>query len=781
MDLQYLKSKLDFESVVTRVRRFIYSPLGDSLCDEIEFMKDRDEIEAELDKVEEIRDLINNNGDLPIDGLSDIRGLISKVRIEGHYVSPEEFLMLLSFLIASRRLKKHVADSNSDSEERFGWAAGFCSSIYTDRILEHNISITIDESGAVKDSASATLSRIRKQINQHSDKLRKTLSSILKSVAEKELTQDDIVTQRDGRYVIPVKTENKRSVQGIIHGASASGQTVFVEPAEIIALNNELTELHFEEKREVEKILRELSSQVRSVSDELSANCIIMARMDFLQAKARYAIETISSKPKLTEDTVDLKNAFHPVLLQTHSRSEVIPLNFRLGGNFNTLVISGPNAGGKTVVLKTVGLCCLMLQSGFLIPAEPESEVKVFSSIFVSIGDEQSIENDLSTFSSHLRTVKEIIDESEKDSLVLIDEIASGTDPVLGSALSSAILKALSDRGTYSVVTTHNSELKEFAYSTPKLENASLEFDSSTLSPTFRFVTGIPGQSFTFEIAEKFSFPESIISEARSYLTENEGRLEDLLKELNETKQKYDEVRQRADIEGVRLKGLSNLYDEKLKDLAKNEKLLKQKAKAEAENIVREARRTVERTIKEVREEKKTPKQAKEAIEQQENLLKSVEDDSDQQEAGTEDYKEGDYVRLKGSSSAGEVMSISDKEVTVNINGFAVRLSPGELELLKGRPKEKRTYEQGTEPVESRISQSLDIRGKYTYEVREMIDKFLYDSVNTGLHEVSIIHGKGSGKLREEVRKQLKALPFVKSFRAGQWNEGDAGVTVVEL
>ena len=422
-----------------------------------------------------------------------------------------------------------------------------------------------------------------------------------------------------------------------------------------------------------------------------------------------------------------------------------------------------------------------MLQSGFLIPAEPESEVKVFSSIFVSIGDEQSIENDLSTFSSHLRTVKEIIDESGKDSLVLIDEIASGTDPVLGSALSSAILKTLSDRGTYSVVTTHNSELKEFAYSTPKLENASLEFDSSTLSPTFRFVTGIPGQSFTFEIAEKFSFPESIIKEARSHLTENEGRLEDLLKELNETKQKYDEVRQRADIESVRLKGLSNLYDEKLKDLAKNEKLLRQKAKAEAENIVREARKTVERTIKEVREEKKTPKQAKEVIEQQEKLLKSVEEDSPQPEAGTGDFKEGDYVRLKGSSSTGEVMSISDKEITVNINGFAVRLSPVELELLKGRPKEKRTYEQGTESAESRISQSLDIRGKFTYEVREMIDKFLYDSVNNGLNEVSIIHGKGSGKLREEVRKLLKALPFVKSFRVGNWNEGDAGVTVVEL
>lgn len=781
MDLIALKTKLDFESVTERVKRFLYSGLGLSQCEEIEFLTDKESVESELRKVNEMKDLINHYGDLPLDGLADIRLTLSKLRIEGHYVSPEEFNMILGLLVASRKVRKHVGEANSESGNSFQWVAGYCAAIYSDKIIEHNIEITVDESGQVKDTASANLNKIRKQIHIQSERLRKTLTGILKKVSEKEYTQDDIVTQRDGRYVIPVKTENKRNVQGIIHGASASGQTVFVEPAEIINLNNELTELHFDEKREIDKILRELAGQIRAVSDELLNNCDILATVDFLQAKARYAIETISSMPVISEGKTELINAFHPVLLQTHSRQEVVPLDFRIGDEFNVLVISGPNAGGKTVVLKTVGLCQLMLQSGFLIPADPQSELKIFKSIFVSIGDEQSIENDLSTFSSHLRSVKEILDDADSESLVLIDEIASGTDPVLGSALSSAILKSLSDRGAFTVVTTHNSELKEFAYSTPLLENASLEFNSETLSPTFRFVTGIPGQSFTFEIAEKFEFPESLLSNSRSYLTDNENRLEDLLRELNETKQRYDELKRKTDIENVRLSGLANLYESKLRDLEKNERLLRQKAKLEAEGIIKETRKLVEKTVKEIREEKISAKQAKEVIAQHESKITLPENDVENVQHAPGDIAYGDSVRLRGANTEGEVMSIKGDEAAVNINGFVVRLPLSEIEKIEQKIKMRNIRSEGTELNESPVSLSLDLRGKYTYEAGSLLEKFLYESATNGLKEVSIIHGKGSGKLRDEVRRLLKGSAVVRSFRAGNWNEGDAGVTIVEL
>jgi DNA mismatch repair protein MutS2 len=781
LHIKELKSKLDFDSVLERVERYFYSALGSSKCDELEFMNDREHIEAELKKVVEFKELLNHSGDVPLDGLSDIREILNKIRIEGHFVAPEDFLRIHSFLVASRKLRKHVMDANADSDGKFPWIASYCSSLYFDKILEHNIEITIDESGIVKDSASANLSRIRKQITQQSGRLRKSLSEILKKIAEKEYTQEDIVTQRDGRYVIPVKTENKRSVQGIIHGASSTGQTVFVEPAEIITLNNELTELHFEERREIDKILRELASQVAKVSSELLGNCMILADIDFIQAKAKYAIETISSMPVITENEVDLIDAYHPVLLQTHTRSQVVPLKFRIGNEFNTLVISGPNAGGKTVVLKTVGLCHLMLQFGFLIPAEPESKVKIFSSIFVSIGDEQSIENDLSTFSSHLISVKTILDEADSGSLVLIDEIASGTDPVLGSALSSAILKTLSDRNAFSVVTTHNSELKEFAYATPQIENASLEFDSTTLSPTFRFITGLPGQSFTFEIAKKFDFPESIIADSKSYLTENENRLEDLLCELNETKQNYDALKRKTDIENVRLSGLSNLYDEKLNELRKNEKVLKQKAKLEAEGIVKDARKLIEKTVKEIREEKISPKQAKEIIAEEEKNLEIIIPDEEANEAISSELSAGDIARLKGSNTSGEVMHVSGNEILLNINGFTVRVPVSDIEKIQSKPKKESLSSGGVELNEKPVQLSLDLRGKFSYEVKDILERFLYDSVVNGLTEVSIIHGKGSGKLREEVRRQLKETNIVKSYRAGNWNEGDAGVTIVEL
>ncbi|MDQ3194213.1 MAG: endonuclease MutS2, partial [Bacteroidota bacterium] len=477
MPINETKKKLEFERIVKRIKHFTYSDLGSEKCDVIEFYSDAGNLEYELNKVVEMKEILNITNDLPLEGLSDIRRSLEKIKIEGYFITPSEFLRILDFLRVSRKLKKTISDVSGSGKENFGLINDLTDNLFFDKVLEHNIEITIDENGEVKDSASSTLNKIRKQINSHSERLRKTLSNILKRVSEKEYSQEDIVTQRDGRFVIPVKVENKRDVPGIIHSSSATGATVFIEPTESITLNNELTELHFEEKREIEKILRELAQQLSSHIDEIRSNVGILSEVDFLQAKARHAIETISVKPHINNDNLKLINALHPVLLQTHKRGEVVPLNLDIGKEYNTLVISGPNAGGKTVVLKTVGLIQLMLQSGILVPVNSESEFKLFDKIFISIGDEQSLENDLSTFSSHLKSIKEIISSADDRSLILIDEIASGTDPVLGSALSASILKSLSENRSMTIVTTHNSELKEFAYNTENIENGSLEFN----------------------------------------------------------------------------------------------------------------------------------------------------------------------------------------------------------------------------------------------------------------------------------------------------------------
>ncbi|MBK9334094.1 MAG: endonuclease MutS2 [Ignavibacteria bacterium] len=789
MDLDDIKVKLEFDRITSRLVHNVYSDLGRELCENINFYTDSRELGYELDKVSQMKELLNIRGDIPLDGLSDIRRSVSKAGIEGHYIAPDEFLHILEFLRVSRKVKKMISEESRDFNEDFSLLKKIVSDLFFDKILEHNIEITVDENGTVKDSASANLRKIRRQINSQSERLRKTLSAVLEKVSEKEYTRDDIITQRDGRFVIPVKAENKKFVHGIIHSSSSTGATVFIEPTETIELNNEITELSFEEKREIELILRELAAQVSKVIDPLRLNIRILAEIDFLQAKARYSIETVSAKPLITNNYIDLKNAFHPVLLQTHKRNEVVPLDICIGKEFNSLVISGPNAGGKTVVLKTIGLIQLMLQSGMHIPADPESELCLFNDIFVSIGDDQSLENDLSTFSSHLKYIKEIISNSDDRSLVLIDEIASGTDPVLGSALSASILNYLSAKKCISIVTTHNSELKEYAYSTDMIENGSLEFNTENLSPNFKFSTGVPGQSFTFEIARKYDFPEDILKDAGKYLSENESRLEDLLQELNETKHKYEVLRNKYDIENSRLSGLTNIYDTKLKELAKNEKELKYKAKLDADNILKNANKLIEKTIKELREKENLHKEIKKEFAQAAaEIIKPDPEDVNENDVNVMTAAEGDirlndFVRIRDTNSTGEVIQISEHAVTVNINGLAVKTTMDELEKMN-KPDTKDKYRSETSYVELNtgiVSTSLDLRGKYTYEINNSLYTFLDEALRNGLREVSVIHGKGSGKLRDEVHKLLRENTMVKSFRLGNLSEGDSGVTLVKL
>ena len=488
--------------------------------------------------------------------------------------------------------------------------------------------------------------------------------------------------------------------------------------------------------------------------------------------------------PQINEGEIEIFNAYNPVLLENINKANVIPLNLNIGKDFNTLIISGPNAGGKTVVLKTIGLLQMMLQSGILIPCDDNSTMRIFSKIFVNIGDEQSIAHNLSTFSSHLKVIKDIIDNSDENSLVLIDEICAGTDPTLGSALSCAILKNLSSKGSITLVSTHMGDLKTFAYSTPNIENASLEFNYQTFSPNFNLITGIPGQSFTFEIAKKFELPDELISYSESLLGNRENDIEKIIKELNQNKQKFELLKNELDLKNTKLKGLIGLYENRLSEIKGKEKSLIKEAKSEAENIISNANRLIEKTIREIREETKAkPGEIKSKFkEDSEKILKSLKIEEDIPETDHSIFKVKDFVKLKGGTSVGEILEIKEDFAIVDFNGVSVKSKLIELEksVIYKNP-ETYKYESGQNIILNNPEWTLDLRGKFTGDIKDMIDVFIYNANINSLKQIKIIHGKGSGKLRQKVTQILKNIPTVKNFRLGDWNEGGAGVTILDL
>ena len=783
MELKDLQKKLEFDVVLNSIKKFIYSDSGREKLEEIEYLTDKYEIEQSLAEVFEMKEYVAIEGEFDLSKLRDIRTLIEQTKISGFYLTGERFLWILDFLILSRLTKSNFSAHKKETKEKYGRIFTLLNDLFSDKILEHNIEITIDKNGDVKDGASVQLKKIRNEIKSRSETLRKKLYKILKDFSEDNVLRDDIITLRDGRSVIPVKVENKRKIPGIIHSSSASGATIFIEPEDSIELNNELTELQFEEKREVEKILTALTEQLAKYYEELKINSEIFAKIDFLQAKAKYALKINGQIPQFDKGEIEVFNAYNPVLLENLNRSGVVPLNLNIGKDFNTLIISGPNAGGKTVVLKTIGLLQMMLQSGILIPCDDNSTMRFFDKIFVNIGDEQSIEHNLSTFSSHLKIIKEIIDKADENSLVLIDEICAGTDPTLGSALSCSILKSLSVKGCITLVSTHMGDLKTFAYSTPNIENASLEFNYDTFSPNFNLITGVPGQSFTFEIAKKFELPEKLITYSESLLGNRENDIEKIIKELNQNKQKFEQLKNDFYIKNIKLKGLINLYENRLSEIKSKEKSYIKEAKNEAENIISNANRLIEKTIREIREKPEIkPADVKNKFKDESiKILKSAMLEGEKEEEKDYAFRVKDSVKLKGGSSVGEILEIKEDYAIVDFNGMSVKSKLIELEKSGSAKKADSKSHESRNIFISNPEWTLDLRGKFTEDIKDMIDVFIYNANINSLKQVKIIHGKGSGKLRQKVTEILKETPSVKSFKLGDWNEGGTGVTVIDL
>ncbi len=778
--------KLDLHTILHRIQFYASSELGKEAAESIETLSDLESISREHNRVTEMKRVLEGEGSFPIDGMKDIRNSLQQSTIENNILASKELLNIGSTLQSSRIIKSFIEKRRDYLTELHLLTSVI--SIYKE--IEFNIQQAIDENGDVKDSASKELRAIRQSIADKQSAIRRTLEKILRATAEQGMVRDEIVTTRDGRMVIPIKAELKNKFPGFIHSASASGQTVFIEPSETLTFNNEITELFFKEKREVERILRDLTRQIFLAADGIRSNVDILSHVDLCYAKARYSIEIKGNKPLLKENgSLVIRQGYHPILLLRHRRDTIIPLNIEIGRSFSTLLITGPNAGGKTVALKAVGILTLMVQSGIHVPSSPDSEFPIFKKIFVLMGDNQSIENDLSTYSSQVLQIKKITEQADADSLVLIDEIGSNTDPTEGGAIAAAVIEHLTFKKALIVATSHQASLKAFVHNSDGMENGAMEFDQETLIPTYRFKLGLPGSSYALEIAQRLGIDETIISNARGMLGEQKAKLEQLILELESRTQLLEQKLLNADSESLKHKELSKLFESKLLELNNEVREVKRKAIEEAKSIIERASATIENTVREIKSkqaDRDAVRQGKSQIAQLEKNIAELEKDiagtiaadSDRQL----DIQLNDIVVLRSGGQSGTVLTLPDKNgnLQVAFNSIKAKVHLSNIKAISAK-EAKRIDITSSFTSDKVYLTEVDIRGLYGDEAVEVVDKFIDDAVLAGLHRIDIIHGHGTGVLRKRIHEFLANDARVKSQRLGERFEGGAGVTVVEI
>lgn len=779
--------KLKFSSVLDRIQRYAQSPLGKERITRCTPSSNRNEILYNHSLLNEMKAILETDDPIPFHEIHDIRTDIHRAAIEGNILTGKQLLHIVLTLRTSREMR-HYLKKRSDKYPRL---VELSDNLIADKVLEHHIDGIVNEDGDIRDNASKDLQKIRSAIRTVSEALRKRLERILKSLSSEGMAQEELITTRDGRMVLPVKVEYKHQLPGFIHSASASGATVFIEPAETLEINNEMRDYQIREQREIQRVLRSITEKIAEKKDQLLSTVDTLAEIDFIYAKANYSVEIIGVTPGETnENIINLIDSRHPILLYHHKRDEVVPLSLTIGDAYNTLLITGPNAGGKSVAMQAVGLMCLMYQSGLHIPASDETELPVFEKIFVAMGDEQSIEQDLSTFSSHLTTLKKIVDEADGKSLVLIDEIGAGTDPVEGSAIASSILQHLTDQGVLSIATTHHGDLKAFAYKTPGIENGAMEFDQDHLTPTYRFSAGIPGSSYALEIAQRLAFPAHLIARAREFLGETKSRIEQLLIELEQQSQRYKRQLTALSAEKKRLEQLTGEYEEKLTSLKREMKTLKREAADDAKRIVARANAIIEKAVKEIKESQADAGVTKHWREEVNSFKQEIERhrrETADKPPGKPDIspiEKGDRVVLGEGNEEGEVLTPVDEEGYTHVLFGSVKMRVHSDRLTKQSRREKQlrpSTSMGLDSLENTYSRSVDVRGLTGDEAVNAVDTFIDRAVLAGYNEVEIIHGKGTGVLRKRINEYLKKQPNVHLSRLGNWNEGGTGVTVVEL
>ena len=782
---------LELPAVLEKLAAKAVSQAAKDRCLKLTPSTDAEEVLRLLDETDAAKERLGLHGSPSFSGVKDVSAALTRAD-HGGMLNTRELLDIAGVLTASRR----VADYDAQRQGEETVLDRLFTSLHTNKYLEEQIRSAILDEETIADTASSELADIRRKMRLAASKGRQILQRIISSPSYAKVLQEALITQRDGRFVVPVKAECKGSMPGLVHDVSSSGATLFVEPMGVVQANNELKELEAREKKEIDRILRQLSTACAGSMENILWDYDILVHLDVIFARAQLSYQLNASRPEVRRrGGVALRRARHPLLDQ----AKAVPITVELGEQFDTLVITGPNTGGKTVTLKTIGLLCLMAQCGLHIPADSGSAVRVFHRVLADVGDEQSIEQSLSTFSAHMSNIVQILREVDDKSLLLFDELGAGTDPVEGAALAIAIIESARSQGALIAATTHYAELKTFAMTTAGVENASCEFDVQTLRPTYRLLIGIPGKSNAFAISRRLGLDESVIQAAQAQMDSDSVRFEDVLTQLEEKRQRLEKAQAEADRlwrqreEDARKARTFREQMEKAKDNART------KGEAEAKRIVRQAQAQADEIFAQLDQLRRQQQKqlsfqelndAKAAVRHSLNQAQDALHIHDQPQepvyTPSRPIEVGDLVELPGVKMAASVLAVNnDGTLLLQAGKMKMTVKAQQVRLPEGQPKKKPAAPASGGSaklnLQSRAASELDIRGYETLEAESVVENYIDSAVMAKLGTVTIIHGKGTGALRKAVHEMLKRNKAVKSFRLGRYGEGEAGVTVVEL
>ena len=815
----HFEQKIDFTTIRQLLKDKCISTLGEEKVDNIKFTADFLEISTALNQTDEMLRVITTDGEeLPIGDFYDIRPALARVRIEGLFLDELEVFGLWRALEAVRKL---VSFLTKKEDNPYPHLNALLPGVLTFPLIIKRIDSLLNKFGKIKDNASAELSRIRRDIHQVESSVSRTLNSILRQAQADGYVEKDVApTMREGRLVIPVSPAFKRKVSGIVHDESATGKTVFIEPTQVVEANNRLRELEGEERREIIRILVDFTNFIRPFSEDIFASQDFLGTIDFLRSKALFALEINAIRPRI-DDICQLEwaKAVHPLLFLSlkKQKKEIVPLDILLNEKQRILIISGPNAGGKSVCLKTVVLLQYMLQCGLLIPLHDSSRAGIFERLFIDIGDEQSIENDLSTYSSHLMNMKFFIKNSNSKTLLLIDEFGTGTEPMIGGAIAEATLERFNNNKTYGVITTHYTNLKLYADATEGVVNGAMLYDRQHLQPLFQLSIGNPGSSFAIEIARKIGLPEDLIAEAAEKVGSDRMDYDKHLQDIVRDKRYWENKRRDIRVKEKKLEETVAKYETELLSIDKQRKEITQKAKAEAQTLLSDTNAKIENTIRQIKEAQAEKEKTKEVRKELEVFKEKVLSDktsgvslsnikspkpqlqlnkknqTEKRELKTEKaliLQPGNHVRLKGQSTIGTIIEIQDKNALVAFGQMKSTIKLSKIELVSNAQlkKENRRYENlgqtTTDEVRQRkltFKSEIDVRGMRIDEALQAVTYFIDDAVMVGIASVRILHGTGTGALRQMIRQYLGTVYGVKTYRDEHVQFGGAGITVIEF
>ena len=821
---QNFEQKIGFDQIRQLLKEKCLSTLGEERVIDMAFSDHFGEVEERLDQVTEFVRILQEEDNFPAQYFFDVRPSLKRIRVEGMYLDEQELFDLRRSLETIRDIVRFLQKSDDDEEEGaspYPCLKRLAGDITVFPQLIAKINGILSPYGKIKDNASTELARIRRELASTMGSISRSLNSILRNAQSEGIVDKDVTpTMRDGRLMIPVAPAFKRKIKGIVHDESASGKTVFIEPESVVEANNRIRELEGEEKREIIRILTDFTNFVRPLVPDILQSYEFLADIDFIRAKALFAIEIQGIRPVVEDkQQLDWARAIHPLLYLSLKKQhkEVVPLDIELRTEKRLLLISGPNAGGKSVCLKTVGLLQYMLQCGLLVPMHESSRTGLFEHLFIDIGDEQSIENDLSTYSSHLTHMKYFVRNCNERTILLIDEFGSGTEPQIGGAIAEALLNRFNQHKSFGVITTHYQNLKHFAEDTPGIVNGAMLYDRHLMQPLFKLAIGNPGSSFAIEIARKIGLPEDVIAEASEKVGMDYINMDKYLQDIVRDKRYWESKRQNIRQREKKLEDIIARYEKDLSEVNSQRKEIVREAKAEASRILSDANARIENTIREIKEaqaEKERTKQARQELQSFKDSVSDAQEEDDKLARKMAKLKEraerkkqkqkvsaqpvfnrdvievGDAVRLKGQTSVGTVMELQEKQATV---AFGMIKSTVKLDRLEKVSKnqikkeiQKSTFvsEQTSDQMHEKrlhFKQEIDVRGMRGEEALQTVTYFIDDAIQVGAQQVRILHGTGTGILRQLIREYLRSVPGVRSFHDEHVQFGGAGITVVEL